>query len=102
MSEEKIDFIYTPTFQALRRCYLASLSSRKNYLSKKQPKEDFDLLFRELKAFEIIKNKGVAVGMIQLLVRDNCGGVNEYNDFIGDKKLYLTQEEFDLLKEELA
>lgn len=51
------------------------------------------------RAFEIIKEKGVAVGFIQLLINDNLGGVNEYNDFIGDKKLYLTKEEFNLLKE---
>ena len=35
--------------------------------------------------------------MIQLLVNENCGGVQEYNDFIGIPECYLTQEEFDEL-----
>lgn len=52
---------------------------------------------KELEALQIVINKGVAVGMLQL----NGVGLQEYNDFIGDKKLYLTQEEFDLLKEVL-
>lgn len=50
---------------------------------------------KKLKALEIIIKKGVAVGMLQL----EEVGLQEYNDFIGDKKLYLTQEEYDLLKE---
>ena len=45
--------------------------------------------------FMLIIKKGVAVGMIQLLINNNLGGVKEYNDFIGGaKKLHLTQDEF--------
>lgn len=50
---------------------------------------------------KIIKEKGVAVGFIQLLLTENCGGLKEYNDYIGDNKLYLTETEFNLLKEYL-
>lgn len=45
----------------------------------------------------LCKKKGVAIGMIQLPVNENCGGVQEYNDFIGIPECYLTQEEFDEL-----
>ena len=61
-----------------------------------EEKTSFDRqLEKKLKALEIIVKKGVAVGMLQLKEVE----LQEYNDFIGDKKLYLTQEEFDLLKE---
>ena len=63
----------------------------------KSVNERFALIEKELKALEIIKSKGVAVGMIQL----DCVSVKEYNDFIGDKKLYLTEEYFKFLKEVL-
>ena len=43
----------------------------------------------------LIFRKGVAVGMIRLLKTEQGGGVNEYNDFIGDPDLYLTQEEYE-------
>lgn len=50
---------------------------------------------KKLYLLDLIIRKGVAVGMIQLLIKEKCGGVKEYNDFIGDKKLFLTQDEFD-------
>lgn len=40
-----------------------------------------------LQAFKIIKNKGVAVGFIQLLIKEKYGGLVEYNNFIGDNKI---------------
>lgn len=56
-----------------------------------------NIIEKELKALELIINKGVAVGMLQL----KEVGLNEYNDFIGDKSLFLTKEEYNLLKEVL-
>lgn len=55
----------------------------------------FEIVEKELKALKLIINKGVAVGMLQL----KEVGLNEYNDFIGDKSLFLTKEEYHLLKE---
>lgn len=50
------------------------------------------------KVLDIIIKKGVAVGFIQLLLDNNCGGVREYNDYIGgNKHLHLTKEEFNLI-----
>ena len=44
--------------------------------------------------------KGVAVGFIQLQIKENCGGVSEYNDYIGeDKRLHLTTDEYEKIKE---
>ena len=63
--------------------------------------KELDLIETALKALEIIKKKGVAVDFIQLLVKENCGDVRVYNYYIGNKKLYLTKEEYDLLKEVL-
>ena len=59
--------------------------------------QDVAVIENALKTLEIIKEKGVVVGMLQL----KEVGLQEYNDFIGDKKLYLTQAEFNLLKEAL-
>ena len=52
-----------------------------------------------LEVLDLIKRKGIAVGIIQLLIKENCGGVKEYNDYIGDKKLYLTEKEYKTIKE---
>ena len=51
---------------------------------------------------DLCKEKGVAIGMIQLLVNENCGSVKEYNDFIGIPECYLTKEEFDELAKVFA
>ena len=59
--------------------------------------EDIRTVRKALKALEIIKNKGVAVGMIQL----EEVGLREYNDFIGDKNLYLDKTEYELLRKVL-
>ena len=50
----------------------------------------------------LCKEKGVAIGMIQLLVNENCGSVQEYNNFIGIPECYLTQEQFDELAKVFA
>lgn len=68
-----------------------------SYLEKILNEESKEYIYKKLKALEIIIEKGVAVGMLQL----EEVGLQEYNDFIGDKKLYLTQEEYDFLKEVL-
>ena len=59
-----------------------------------------EVIEKDLEILEILKRKGVSVGFIQLLIKENCGGVREYNDFIGgDKSLHLTANEYKKLKE---
>ena len=54
----------------------------------------------DLEILDILKKKGVAVGFIQLQIKENCGGVREYNDYIGeDKSLHLTADDYKKLKE---
>ena len=53
-------------------------------------------LKKKLKAFEIIKNKMVDVGKLFYCYES----LEEYNKWVSEKDK-LTQEEFDLLKEEL-
>ena len=66
-------------------------------------KKDLDRLEKlkkELKVLKILKRKGVAVGFIQLQIKENCGGVREYNDYIWeDKSLHLTANEYEKIKE---
>lgn len=45
----------------------------------------------------LIFRKGVAIGFITMLEKECLGGVQEYNDFIGDKKLHLHQDEYDAI-----
>lgn len=52
-----------------------------------------------LEVLDLIKRKSIAVGFIQLLIKENCGGVIEYNDYICNKKLYLTKKEYKTIKE---
>ena len=52
-------------------------------------KETLDLIYR----------KGVAVGFILMMEEGHMGGAQEYNDFIGAKKLYLTEEEYTAIAE---
>lgn len=63
-------------------------------------KEDFDIIEKELKALEIIKNKRVDVNDLLLFVNRKA-----YNDYVvacDDNKLrVLTKKEYDLLKEVL-
>jgi len=48
---------------------------------------------------KIVATKGVAIGFIQLLEKENAGGVNKYNDYIGgDKNFYLTEAQFNFVK----
>lgn len=61
--------------------------------------EEINIIEKELKAFEIIKNKGVEVGLVMI-----CNTYQDYekwyiNNHVGMQKL--TQEEYDLLKEVL-
>jgi hypothetical protein len=49
------------------------------------------------KILKIIKEKLVLVKLLQMVGDD----LQKYNYYIGDKKRYLTQEEFDLLKGEI-
>lgn len=62
--------------------------------------EDWEEVYKDLEILDILKKKGVAVGFIQLQIKENCGGVREYNDYIGkDKSLHLTADEYKKLKE---
>ena len=54
----------------------------------------------DLEILDILKKKGVAVGFIQLRIKENCGGVREYNNYIGkDKSLHLSADEYKKVKE---
>lgn len=58
------------------------------------------IIRKDLEILDILKKKGVAVGFIQLQIKENCGGVREYNDYIGkDKSLHLTADEYKKVKE---
>ena len=58
------------------------------------------IIRKDLEVLEILKKKGVAVGFIQLQIKENCGGFIEYNDYIGeDKSLHLTADEYEKIKE---
>lgn len=62
--------------------------------------QQFEIIEKDLEVLEILKKKGVAVGFIQLQIKENCGGVREYNDYIGeDKSLHLTTNEYEKIKE---
>ena len=58
----------------------------------------FEIIEKELKAFEIIKEKKVDV--FQLIISMKLNDLNEYNKRHAEY-LHLTQEEYELLKEEL-
>lgn len=60
-------------------------------------KFDDDIKQKKLKAFEIIKEKGVEVG----LIRESLYTPSFYNSHFVDTRRHLTQEDFNLLKEEL-
>lgn len=58
--------------------------------------KDFDIIEKELKALEIIKNKDVDVEYFK--IKKDKGSLEDYNVRLYDE---LTQEEYDLLKEVL-
>lgn len=58
--------------------------------------EDKELVEKELKALEIIKNKQVQVAILSL--SNSCVGYNMTRGLLGE---YLTEEEYDFLKEVL-
>ena len=64
---------------------------------------DLNTIKKELKAFEIIKNKKVDTDSIWYLAKNNHKELSFYNDYLNKFKgeLPLTQEEYDLLKEVL-
>ena len=53
----------------------------------------------EKELLNLIYRKGVAVGFILMMEKGHVGGVQEYNDFIGVKELYLTEEEYTAIAE---
>ena len=55
---------------------------------------------KELKALEIIKNKGFDIGWFQRMWKEGMT-YDEYNFSNSSGKYYLTQEEYDLLREVL-
>ena len=62
--------------------------------------KELKIVENDLEVLDILKKKGVAVGFIQLQIKENCGGVREYNDYIGeDKSLHLTADEYEKIKE---
>ena len=66
----------------------------------KHTKKCKETIEQDLEILKILKRKGVAIGFIQLLIKEKAGGVNEYNEFIGgDKKLYLSEKEFNKIKD---
>ena len=80
-------------FEKERKTYWVSNSISNGKVNDNEIEKDLEIL-------EILKRKGVSVGFIQLLIKENCGGVREYNDFIGgDKSLHLTANEYKKLKE---
>lgn len=61
--------------------------------------QQIEIIKKDLEILDILKKKGVAVGFIQLQIKENCGGVREYNDYIGkDKSLHLTADEYKKVK----
>lgn len=56
----------------------------------------FEIIEKSLKALEIIKEKEVNVGLLS-----RCANAERYNKGICYELRYLTQEEYDLLKEVL-
>lgn len=61
--------------------------------------EDFDLVEKELKAFEIIKNKNISMECLKRAIKRE--GLEWYNSLCRFPIERLTQEEYDLLKEVL-
>ena len=64
-------------------------------IAKIHNKEEIEQVKKSLEALEIIKNKQVNVFVLL-----HIGDLETYNDMIADNR-NLTQEEYDLLKEEL-
>ena len=59
--------------------------------------ENIKIIEKALKALEIIKEKGVNAGLLS-----RCANAERYNKGMCYESRYLTQEEYDLLKEELC
>lgn len=56
---------------------------------------------KKLKAFEIIKEKGIDTGSLAYYIKNSNRALSFYNEGVANEKKKLTQEEFDILKEEL-
>lgn len=73
----------------------------KQLLTRELTLNDLDTIEKELKALEIIKNKNVNVFGLHL--SQPYWNVNDYNELVKlQHDRYLTQEEYDLLKEVLV
>ena len=82
--------------EALNRiCEHLDLDDEYFYL-KNGEKTDYKVIEKSLKALEIIKEKGVNVGLLS-----RCANAERYNKGMCYESRYLTQEEYDLLKEVL-
>ena len=82
--------------EALNRiCEHLDLDDEYFYL-KNGEKTDYEIIKKSLKALEIIKEKEVNVGLLS-----RCANAERYNKGICYELRYLTQEEYDLLKEVL-
>ena len=68
----------------------------KNGLDRRFIRGSFDIIETVLKVLDIIKEKGVNVGLLS-----RCANAERYNKGMCYESRYLTQEEYDLLKEVL-
>ena len=81
--------------EALDRLYCAGRLDLDYVLDGKQ-NQDYKIIEKALKALEIIKEKGVNVGLLS-----RCANAERYNKGMCYESRYLTQEEYELLKEVL-
>lgn len=65
-------------------------------IAKEHNKEEIEQLKKSLEVLEIIKEKGVNVGLLS-----RCANAERYNKGMCYESRYLTQEEYDILKEVL-
>lgn len=70
--------------------------NKREFDNDKNINKSLDIIEKELKALEIIKNKSVMVFLLKV-----CKNINEYNEHTSSVD-ELTQEEFVLLKEVLC
>ena len=81
--------------EALERLYCAGRLDLDYVLNGKQ-NQDYKIIETALKALEIVKEKGVNVGLLS-----RCANAERYNKGMCYESRYLTQEEYDILKDVL-
>lgn len=63
--------------------------------------DEYDIVKKELEAFEIVKKKSVNLGLVKMVAFMKKKGADGYNAYFSTKEMHLTDKEFDLLKEVL-